>query len=127
MVADGRTALVEFVVAPEETFAFVVTAGDPVATSVHRVALPEATMQRLVDEFVAALARRDLGFRTPGRAMSRAILAPLETRLRGHSRLVVVPDGPLWNLPFQALIGGDGRFLVERHAVVLRHVADRTS
>ena len=74
-------------------------------------------MQRLADDFVSALARRDLGFRTPGRAVSRAILAPLEARLRGRSRLVVVPDGPLWDLPFQALIGSDGRFLVERLAV----------
>ena len=117
MVADGRSALVEFVVAPEATFAFVVTAGNPVVTTVHRVALPVATLQRLVDDFVSSLARRDLGFRTPGRAISQALLAPLEARLRGRSRLVVVPDGPLWDLPFQALIAGDGRFLVERLAV----------
>ncbi len=117
MVADGRSALVEFVVAPEATFAFVVTAGDPVVTTVHRVALPVAALQRLVDDFVSSLARRDLGFRTPARAVSQALLAPLEARLRGRSRLVVVPDGPLWDLPFQALVTGDGRFLVERLSV----------
>ena len=124
MVADGRSALVEFVVAPEATFAFVVTEGNPVVTTVHRVALPAATLQRLVDDFVSSLARRNLGFRTPGRAVSQALLAPLEARLRGRSRLVVVPGraavGPAVpgarrrrrTLPR----GADGR--------VLRHVAD---
>ena len=91
MVADGRSALVEFVVAPEETFAFVVTAGDPVVTTVHRVALPVATLQRLVDDFVSSLARRDLGFRTPGRAIPK----PSSPRSRPASAVAPV----WWSFP----------------------------
>ena len=30
---------------------------------------------------------------------------------------MIVPEGPLWDLPFQALTGLDGRFVIERFAV----------
>jgi len=117
MVPDEGTALVEFSVTPEAIFVFVVTAGDPLITTVHRLAQSPEALQRLAGDFVAALARRDLGFRTPGRAVSRAMLAPFEARLRGRTRLVVVPDGLVWNLPFQALMLSDGRFVVQQSSV----------
>jgi CHAT domain-containing protein len=117
LVTDENAALVEFAVTPEATFVFVVTAGEPVATTVHRLALSPDALQRLAADYVSALEGRDLGFRTAGRAVSRALLAPIESRLRGLTRLIVVPDGPVWDLPFQALMLADGRFVVERFAV----------
>ena len=37
--------------------------------------------------------------------------------LKTRTTLVLAPDGPLWNLPFQALLLPDGRHLLERQAV----------
>jgi CHAT domain-containing protein len=37
--------------------------------------------------------------------------------LRGKTRLVVVPDGKLWELPFQALQDARGRHLIETYAI----------
>ena len=66
MVPDEDTALVEFSVTPEAIFVFVVTAGDPLVTTVHRLAQSPGALQRLAADYVAALAGRDLGFRTRG-------------------------------------------------------------
>jgi CHAT domain-containing protein len=37
--------------------------------------------------------------------------------VRGKKRLIIVPDGPLWNLPFQALVSPRGRHVIEDAAV----------
>jgi CHAT domain-containing protein len=37
--------------------------------------------------------------------------------LEGKKRLIVVPHGALSSLPFEALVGGDGRFLIEHFEV----------
>jgi CHAT domain-containing protein/Flp pilus assembly protein TadD len=48
-------------------------------------------------------------------ASLRPSLTDLVTRLAGPTdRLLIVPDGDLNLLPFQALVGRDGRFLLER-------------
>src|SRR5260370_30875620 len=44
-------------------------------------------------------------------------MCPIERSLRGVRSIAIIPDGELWRLPFQALAGKDGRFLVERAAV----------
>lgn len=55
--------------------------------------------------------RRDAG------ALYRMLLGPVASRLDGKRRLVIMPHGRLWALPFESLIDGDGRFLVEQHDV----------
>jgi CHAT domain-containing protein len=37
--------------------------------------------------------------------------------LRGKKLVGIIPDGPLWNLPFQALVEPSGRHLMEDHAL----------
>ena len=42
---------------------------------------------------------------------------PAEATLKGKSAVCIVPDGALWDLPFQALMSDAGRYLIEDHAV----------
>jgi CHAT domain-containing protein len=50
------------------------------------------------------------------RQLYRMVLEPLEETITAHSRLVVVPHGPLHYLPFHALFDGEG-YLIGRHEV----------
>ncbi len=43
--------------------------------------------------------------------------APLLEKAGQLQRLIIVPDGPLWAVPFEALTSSDGRFLLQDHAV----------
>ncbi|HEU5101266.1 MAG TPA: CHAT domain-containing tetratricopeptide repeat protein [Roseiflexaceae bacterium] len=61
---------------------------------------------------LATLARRML------QRLYDLLLRPLEPRMRGHSRLVIVPYGSLHYLPFHLLYTGAG-YLIERHEVVI--------
>ncbi|MFN8583556.1 MAG: CHAT domain-containing protein [Gemmatimonadaceae bacterium] len=114
-VPDG-TALIEFVSGRgrEPTTAFVVS-----REGVHAVRLPQA------DSLVEPIARlsRALESGLPGTGLARmlggAILDPLLTHIGNADRLVVIPDGPLHRLPFDALRLSTGQAVVERYSVVL--------
>jgi len=58
-------------------------------------------------------------WRPISRRLYDLLIAPIEARLGPQSTLIVVPDGVLRLLPFGALIGPDGRFLVERARVAV--------
>lgn len=48
----------------------------------------------------------------------RHFCAPLLEAAGTIKRLIIVPDGPLWAVPFEALCkGSDGRFLIQDHSV----------
>src|SRR2546426_11954849 len=44
-------------------------------------------------------------------------LAPAAEQIKSADTLCIVPDGFLWNLPFQALMPANDRFLLEDHAI----------
>jgi CHAT domain-containing protein len=60
---------------------------------------------------------RDLDFAAPAARLYSALVSPARDVLQGARRLIVVPDGALWDLPFQALRSPSGRFLIEDVAV----------
>ena len=117
LIPDTRTAVVEYVVTRRATFAFVVTKGTEVEVSLHRIDRTSTDIDQEVNKFREALGRRDLAFGGQARALGALLLEPLKTRLAGRERLVIVPDGPLWELPFQALSMSDGRFLIQHYTL----------
>ena len=113
LVADGRTALLEYVVADDETFLFTVTKakdgapGAPPVVRVQRLGLDRATLTARTQEFRAALAERSLGWQADARALGKDLLDPVRATCGDAGRWIVVADGPLWELPFQALVTGE--------------------
>src|SRR6185295_6762118 len=45
------------------------------------------------------------------------LLKPAAAQLQGRASLVIVPDGVLWELPFQTLQPGPNRYLIEDSAI----------
>ena len=117
-VAPCRTTarrLIEFVTGPAgaATTAFVVTR--------HRVA---ALVLEPADSLVDDIALLDglIDQRQDARAVAFAIgsrvLAPVTRGLPAAvTRLVIVPDGPLYEIPFAALRVSGGAYAVERYAI----------
>ena len=134
LLGGGGTALVEFVVTEGKTLLFVLTAGGERARApdlrAYALDVRQQDLQRRVEDFRQRLAGRDLNFRVPARGLYELLLGPAREQLRGRDSLVIVPDGPLWELPFQALQPAAERYLLEECAIsyapsltVLREVA----
>jgi CHAT domain-containing protein/Tfp pilus assembly protein PilF len=114
LVSDHESAIVEFVVGADRTFAIVIS-----PASVRAVALNigGTDLAREVHQFRDQLGARDLRAVETSRRLHEQILAPVRIMLAGVTNLILIPDGVLWELPFQALQSGTGRYLIEDTAV----------
>ncbi|HEY2019172.1 MAG TPA: CHAT domain-containing tetratricopeptide repeat protein [Bryobacteraceae bacterium] len=119
LLPDGQTALLEFAVTPVATYLFTITrnGGGTSELRVHKISCNQADLARDVDAFRQQLAARSISYRTAGAALYRRLLGPAADTLRGKTLLAIVPDGPLWSLPFQALVLPNGRHVIEDSAV----------
>lgn len=117
-VPDISSVLLEYVVDDDKTHLFVVTKGNVGAdVRVYTLPLKRDELARQTDAYRRQLAGRDLGFRASAGKLYELLLKPAEAQLRGRTNVVIVPDGTLWDMPFQTLINGANRFLIEDAAI----------
>ena len=106
--------------ADEQTHLFVITKMADKATAEVKVYTlpikrPELTGQ--IEALRQQLAGRDLGFRAAARQLYQLLLKPAQAQLQGKTQLVIVPDDKLWELPFQALLTTNNRYVLETSAI----------
>ena len=116
MMPDAETAFLEFVQTDDQLYAFTAGKGSrelrTFTVAVSRDALTEQV--RLLQRQVAS---HNLGFRATASALYKMLIAPAGIDLAHTRHLVVVPDGVLWELPFQVLMNPQGRYLLDDCAI----------
>lgn len=119
LLADTKSALLEYVVADDKAFLFVVTkdAAAKVSLKVFPIAVKQKDLAERVEKYRSKVAAGDLDFQKQSRELYDLLLKPAQAELKGKSNLIVVPDGPLWDLPFQALQPSPNKYLVENAAI----------
>jgi CHAT domain-containing protein len=110
-----RTALIKFVVTKGRTFVFVAKPNTPVVARIIPIAADD--LSRDVDALRSRLESRDLGYQSGAVSIYRRLIEPIEADLRNVDRLLLIPDGPLWLLPFQAVSDPQRKYLVERYEI----------
>lgn len=116
LVPDARTALLEFAITTTQLYLFVVTRAPELKLEVFELPLTRAQLDSQVEELQRLLATRNLDFRAAAVRLYDGLLKPAQAILEGKTRLVIVPEERLWELPFQALHDGK-QYLLERAAV----------
>jgi CHAT domain-containing protein len=119
LVPNAGTVLLEFSVTDDGVFLFVLehSSAEKPSLSVYQLAVPGKRLTAEIESFRRQLASRDLDYRIAAQGLYRELLGPAEARLKGKSIVGIIPDGPLWDLPFQALIPPGGKSLLEQMAV----------
>ncbi len=119
LLPTGASALLEYVVTDNVTYLFVVTkaADNRPETRVFTLPVKRAALAEQIESFRRRLAMRDLGFRHQAGKLYGLLLKPAQAQLKGKTNLVIAPDDMLWDLPFQALLTGARRFLIEDAAI----------
>jgi CHAT domain-containing protein len=112
-------AFLEFVVTNDVTYLFTITPGTGGAAQVraHSIPLAKSSLQKEVMRFRDLLAARELTYGAAAQELYDRLLRPAEAELRGARVVCIVADGPLWELPFQALKPGPTHFVIDRHAI----------
>lgn len=97
-------ALIEYVIGEDELFIFCITKKEYVVKSVE---LPENLSDQVKDflEYVEDSDRGD--YINQAYQFYETLLAPIEELLQGINELIIVPDGELSLLPFEALLTED--------------------
>ena len=94
----------------EEVALFVVTReGGRTRSQMFRITPPNSPIRRLASELRDACAGRPgsseaRNYQEAARSLYELLIAPAEPLLAGKKRLIVCPDGPLWNVPVQTLL-----------------------
>jgi len=118
LLPNERAAIVLYDVQPENTFAFVITrTGDRLDIATKKIAKSQKSLQSAIEQLARAIRRRDLGWSRRSRAVHDLVVRPIEANLSGRRELIVIPDGPLWNVPFHALQRPSGELLVENTTI----------
>jgi CHAT domain-containing protein len=110
---DQSTLLLAYEVTARTTFRWAVRRDRVVADALD---LPVEEIERRVDAVVGGCRRRETGDPGPGAVSDLSVVAELLTDdlLDGIDRLVVIPSGPLWYVPFEALRLPAGGMIVDR-------------
>jgi CHAT domain-containing protein/Tfp pilus assembly protein PilF len=119
---DEGTVLVEYFLGRTQVFVFTITPRDVVAAIVAR----EASLDGDLSELRRAIeGRREFSSAASARRLYRQLLAPVEDRIAGR-KLLIVPDGALSTVPFEALLAreagteatpGELPYVLRDHAV----------
>ncbi|HKV07183.1 MAG TPA: CHAT domain-containing protein, partial [Thermoanaerobaculia bacterium] len=117
-VLDPGTLALSYSVGKEKTFLFAVTRDG--GLRVETLPWGEERLRREVERFLEEV-RQPLPVSGPeARSLYRALIGPVATLVEKSERVLIIPDGPLYRLPFGALVrdtsgrnSGRGQFLTE--------------
>jgi CHAT domain-containing protein len=112
---DPQTTLVEYFITEGETFVWVV---EKEKLQFQRVAQPKeylGTLVKTLRESIFTLGEREK-FNESSAVLYKQLIEPLLPHITGKE-LIIVPHDVLHYLPFHALIGPDGRYLIEKYPI----------
>lgn len=122
LVGDRTTALLEYSITESNIYLFVVKL-DPsrsrnrtpaAIVSVYPLNIMTDTLWSLVRQIQSGIASRDQNIAQPLRELYDALLKPAAAELSETRSLIIVPDGVLWNIPFEALQPDTDQYLIDQ-------------
>ena len=126
LINDARTALLEYVITESNVYLFVLTADEinrknvgnrsrlAIALKAYPLPMNREGLAPRVTSLYELLINRDESFAGAARELYDLLIKPAADQLAGKTKLVIVPDGILWRLPFETLQPADGRYLIDQ-------------
>lgn len=120
LILDENTAMLEYVVTRNRTFIFVLTKArstGSVTLNVYPVEIGAHELSLRGSDFRQRLAGNSPDFKALARDLYELLLQPAQRELKGKTAICIVPAEGLWELPFQALLSKENRYVLEDHAL----------
>jgi CHAT domain-containing protein len=120
LIPNQKTALLDYVVTKEWCHLFLLSNQSPSRSfdlKVYPISVKEEDLKRMVNRFRQMLASRHPDFAELSKELYDLLIKPAESQLRGISTIGIVPDGVLWELPFQALQARENYYLIEDSSI----------
>jgi CHAT domain-containing protein/tetratricopeptide (TPR) repeat protein len=120
LLTVAGSALLNYLVGVDKTYLLVFTKSGPrskVDLQAYEIKVGRNELGARTENFRNLLAQRNPDFSEAAGRLYDLLLRPARRQLEGRTNLVIAPDGPLWNLPFQALQSAPARYVIEDQAV----------
>lgn len=132
LIGDHQTALLEYIGTETNVYLFVLTLDqtsrprirNTIASNESQVVLKvyplntqSGVLVDLVSRFHQGLAGKNEAVQSESRALYDLLLKPAEEQLAKKTKLVIVPDGILWRLPFESLQTAENRYVIDEASV----------
>jgi CHAT domain-containing protein len=112
-LVSKNAALVEYAITEDRIFMFVVTQGAPeLQVKVYPLGVGRGEITRKIANF-----RQSIDDPFGARELYDILLKPAEAQIVDKTKLIIVPDGPLWDVPFEALQLSEGKYVIDRASV----------
>ncbi|MBB6048686.1 CHAT domain-containing tetratricopeptide repeat protein [Armatimonas rosea] len=108
------TALLDYIVLSQEKLALFVVTSKGVNAFILPIVYKSLVSKATALRSACADPRKD--YKPLATELHKLLLAPAAKQLTGVKRLVICPDGALWDVPFQALLM-NGQFLAQRYEI----------
>lgn len=110
------TAVISYTVTDEECLAFVFSPRQ-IQPKIFVIAKSEKNLSEKIKRFRAGLLQFDPAFKSQAGELYTLLLKNLEGEIGDAKNLIIIPDGALWELPFQTLITPEKKYLIERYGI----------
>lgn len=98
------TVLLEYAALNSETMCVFVVTTERGKAQVRAITISAKEMQKQAEAFRLACSDPRKAWKPQARALYARLIAPAAKSLRGKTRLIICPDGVLWDVPFAALL-----------------------
>ena len=115
LLPDDKTAIIEYAVTDEKILAFVMTKTEKL--EVYQLPITRRELVPKVQSFRQLIVDKNLDYKESAKELYQMLIAPLAKHLKNRDNLIIVPDGVLWELPFQTLISKENKHLIEDFAI----------
>ena len=105
-------AILEYVLAEPNSFCLALTRND---ATIVRLPAGRKQVEQLMSQYLSDVMAGKSGSQE-AKELYALLLKPVPDSFH-QTRLVIVPDGPLYNLPFDALVRTDGQYFLQSHIV----------
>ncbi|HSE32593.1 MAG TPA: tetratricopeptide repeat protein [Pyrinomonadaceae bacterium] len=128
LLVDTSTALLEYAITENNTYLFVLTADRSSARArparavtlnlkVYPLEIRNEQLTSKVRQFETQLATKAVDFEQSARDLYELLIRPADDQLGLKTKLVIVPDGVLWRLPFEALQPQQDHYVIDQMQV----------
>ena len=110
------TIAVSFIQTADKCFAFSIKSGKII--KIAKLPIGENELKKKIKQYRESILSFSPTFKAEGKQLYELLFREFEKEIAESKRLIIVPDGALWELPFQALIDAtSGKYLVEEHEI----------
>jgi CHAT domain-containing protein/Tfp pilus assembly protein PilF len=111
----SQAVILDYIVTRETTYLFLVQPAADVRMFPIHISAEE--IKRRAFEFRRQIASHDLSFTRLAQELHTLLLAPASAELARYRDWIIVPDGALWDVPFQALTSSQGHYAIQDAAI----------